>query len=157
MCPGNQPAMQNTATALAMRMMRTIQAKISSPLMAATSYHRLWLREFPRAVQDLRPGAIKAHHVIPAGHGRQAIGNFPVATAELDGDRTVLTFLGGDIVERVRVIRVLLEIAVGVIDADRPEAVDGDIPDVQPVHCVAVILRRKDVEVLRFLVGISAP
>src|SRR5258706_15626064 len=34
MCPGSQPAMQNTATTLATRMIRTIQAKISSPLIA---------------------------------------------------------------------------------------------------------------------------
>jgi hypothetical protein len=34
MCPGSQPAMQNTATTLATRMIKTIQAKISSPLIA---------------------------------------------------------------------------------------------------------------------------
>src|SRR5258706_14226936 len=36
MCPGSQPAMQNTAITLATRMKRTIQAKMSRPDMEKT-------------------------------------------------------------------------------------------------------------------------
>src|SRR6266550_1386057 len=48
MCPGSQPAMQNTPIALATRMMRTIQAKISRPLIASPpkwpAYASAWRR-----------------------------------------------------------------------------------------------------------------
>src|SRR3954462_6128539 len=131
MCPGSQPAMQNTAITLAIRMMSTIQAKISSPDMA-TSTGRLRFREFPLAVQDFVARAIKARRVIPTRHDRQTVRNLAVATAELDSDRTIRIFLRGDVVQRVSFVGVLLEVAVGVVEADRPEAVDRHILDVEP-------------------------
>jgi hypothetical protein len=47
-----------------------------------------------------------------------------------------------DIVERIGVERVLLIVAVGIVDADRPEAVDRDILDVELVDRLAIILGR---------------
>src|SRR5205807_3844969 len=114
-------------------------------------------RKLPRTVEDFGARAIEAHHVIPARHGRQTIGNFAVATAELDRNGAVRALFGGDVVERIRIKRILLEIAGRVIDADGPEAVDRNVPDVQPVDGAAVVLLREDIEVLRFLVGIAAP
>jgi hypothetical protein len=70
---------------------------------------------------------IEPHHIVPAVHDRQAIWNFAVAPAKLDGDRAVVVFLRRDVVECVGVEIVGLEIAVGVVEADRPEAVDGHI------------------------------
>jgi hypothetical protein len=49
--------------------------------------------------------------------------NFAVATAELNGDRAVCLLFRGDVVERVSIERVLLEVAFCVVDADRPEGV----------------------------------
>jgi hypothetical protein len=61
--------------------------------------------------------------VIPALHDGQAVGNLALAAAELDGDRTVLAFLRRNVVQRVGVELVGLVVALGVLDADRPEAV----------------------------------
>jgi hypothetical protein len=69
------------------------------------------LGESPGAVQNLGAGPIEAHHIIPALHNRQAIGNCTVAAAELDGDRTVLAFPRGDIVNGIGVKFVGLVIA----------------------------------------------
>ena len=57
------------------------------------SIHRLCLREFPCAVQYLDSRAIAPHDVVPARHGRKATGNFPIATAELNGDCAVSALL----------------------------------------------------------------
>src|SRR5882672_7276543 len=157
MCPGSQPAMQNTAIALATRMMRTIQAKISSPLMIATSCHGLWLREFPFAIQDFGARAVEPDGVIPALCGRQTVRHLAVASAELDRDRAVAALLGCEVIERVGVKRVLLVVARGVVDTDRPEGVDRYVVDVQPVDCVTVVVGGRDVEIGRVLVGIAAP
>ena len=70
-----------------------------------------------------------------------------VAAAELNGDRPVGVCLRGDIVERIGVSRVGLEIALGVVDADRPEAVDRNVLDVEPVDRIAVVFGRDDVEI----------
>ena len=56
------------------------------------SQHGLGLRECPFAIQDFGARAIEAHHVVPASHDRQAVRNFAVAAAELDGDRAVGVF-----------------------------------------------------------------
>jgi hypothetical protein len=41
----------------------------------ASSIHWLRLREFPCAVQDFGARAIEPHHLVPALHDRQAVGN----------------------------------------------------------------------------------
>ena len=126
-------------------------------LRVAGSVHRLRLREFPCAVQDFGARPIEPHHVVPALHDRQAIWNFAVAAAELDGDRAVVAFLRRDVVERIGVEIVWLEIALGVVEADRPEAIDGHILDVELVDRRAVVLAWRDVEINGVLIGIEAP
>ena len=83
---------------------------------ARGSIHRLGLRELPRAVQDFRTRAVEPHRVVPAIHDRQAVRNFAVAAAELDRNRAVRALLRGDVVERIGIEVVLLEIAVGVVN-----------------------------------------
>src|SRR5258707_14568643 len=97
MCPGSQPSRQNTKTSTAIRIIRTIQAKMSNPDMAPST-SRLRLREFPLAVQDFGARPVEPHGVIPAAHDRQAVGQLAVATAKLDGDRAVAAFFRGQIV-----------------------------------------------------------
>src|SRR6478736_4006949 len=82
------------------------------------SIHRLRLWEFPRAVQDFGARTIEPHYVIPTRHSRQAVDDLAVAAAELDGHRTVGPFFCGNVVECVSVERVLLEVALCVVDAD---------------------------------------
>src|SRR6478752_2247324 len=148
--------MQNTAITLAIRMMSTIQAKMSNPDMA-TSTGRLRFREFPTTVQDFGARPVEPHGVIPALHDRQAVGQLAVAAAKLDGDRAVGAFLRGDIVDRVGVVRVFLVIALLIVKADGPEAVDWHVLDVELVDRVAIVPLGRDVEVDRVLVRVAAP
>ena len=124
---------------------------------ARFSIHPLRLREGPRPVQNFRARSIEAHQIVPVGRRRQTIFNLAVAAAELDRDRAVLVRLRGDVVERVGVERVRLEIAFGVIDADRPEAVDGHVLDIELVDRLAVVPGGGDVEIERVLLRIAAP
>jgi hypothetical protein len=122
------------------------------------SIHGLRLRQCPCSVQNFGARTIEAYHIIPAGHSRQAVGDFAVAAAELDGDRTVRAFLCCEIVDRVRVALVLLKAAPGVVDGDRPEAVNRHVAiDSEFVNRLAVVPARVDVEIFCFGVGISAP
>ncbi len=91
------------------------------------SIHGLSRGKGPPAVQDFGARTIEAHCVVPALHDRQTVGNLVVAAAELDRDRAIATFLRSEVVERLRVVLVSLEVALGVIDAHRPECVDGYI------------------------------
>ena len=121
------------------------------------SIGRFRFREGPTAIQNLGAWPIEPHQIVPARRRRQAIVDLAVAAAELNGNRPVSVCLRGDIVERIRVLRVGLEIAFGVIDADRPEAVDRHILDVEPVDRTAVVFDRNDVEIERVLLRIAAP
>src|SRR5580704_9906047 len=123
----------------------------------SSSRHRLRLRKCPFAAHDLRPRSIEAHRIVPARHDRQAVRNFAVATAELDRDRAIVAFLRRDIVERIGVVLVLLVEAGGVVDADRPETVDRHVLDREPIDRLAVVARRRDVEIDRRLVGVATP
>jgi hypothetical protein len=49
-----------------------------------------------------------------------------------------------------------LEIAFGVVDADRPEAVDRNVLDLEFVDGLAVVLFGRDAEISRILVRIAA-
>src|SRR5467141_1440091 len=82
------------------------------------STHRLRVGESPCAIENFGSRAKEAHRVVPALHDRQAIGNFAVAAAELDGNRPVRSPFRGDIVHRIGVVVVRLEIALGVVDGD---------------------------------------
>lgn len=84
------------------------------------SADRLGLREFPFAAENLRPWPIKPHGVIPPFRDGQAVRNFAVASAELNGDRAIRIFLPGDAIQRIGVVRILLEVSLRVVDADRP-------------------------------------
>ena len=102
----------------------------------------LRLRQLPRAVQELGAGTVEPECVVPALRDRQAIRDLAVAAAELDVDRAVSALLAGDAVDRIGVVFVLLEEALVVIDADRPERVDGDVLDPELVDRLAVVLGR---------------
>ena len=125
--------------------------------MPLTIFARAAPRERPSAVQDLGARTVEAHRVVPALHDRQAVGDLAVAAAELDGDRAVRALLRRDVVDRVGVVLVRLEVALGVVDADRPEAVDRHVLDVELVDRRAVVLGRRDVEIDGILVRIAAP
>jgi hypothetical protein len=58
----------------------------------------------------------------------------------LDGDRAVLPFLRREVVKRIGVVRIRLKVAFGVVDGNRPKAVDRYVFDVELVFSLAVIL-----------------
>src|SRR5690606_7237426 len=76
-----------------------------------------------------------------ARHDGNAVRHALVA-AELDRHRTVRVRSGGDVVYGVGVAGVLFEVAVLVVDTDRPEAVHRHVLDRQPVYRLAVVLLR---------------
>src|ERR1700722_11073405 len=100
-CPGREPAMQNTPIALAIRTMRTIQAKMSRPDISVPSTGRLRFGKLPFAVQDFRSRTIEPHRVVPAFCDRQTVRHLAVAAAELNGDDAVTAFSRRQIVERI--------------------------------------------------------
>ncbi len=111
--------------------------------------------EGPGAVEDLGSWPVQAHGVVPAVHDRQAVRAVVAAATEVHRDRTVVVGCGGDVVDAVGVAVVGLEVAVGVVDRDRPEPVDGYVADGD-----LVLAGRKagiDVDVERFLFGQAAP
>src|SRR5215471_20122555 len=90
--------------------------------------------ERPGAVEDFRPRSVEPNDVVPAVCNREAVRPVVTATAEVDGDRAVPVRCGGDVVDTVGVSIVPLEEASGVVDRDRPEAVNGHVS-----HCELVI------------------
>src|SRR5216684_3504692 len=118
---------------------------------------RLRLRELPLAALDFGTRAIEPDGVVPALHDRQAIRTLAVATAELNSDRTVGAFMAGDAIDRVGLVWVVLVIALGIVEADGPEPVDGNVLHVELVDGRAIVLRRRDIEIDRILVGIATP
>src|SRR6266404_9524102 len=121
------------------------------------STHRLRLGEFPCAIEDFRSRAKEAHRVVPALYDRQAIRNFAVATAELDGDRAVRALFRGDVIYGIGVVLVRLKVALGIVDTDRPKAADGHVLNGELVYGGAVIPGRRDREVESILLGSTAP
>jgi hypothetical protein len=121
------------------------------------SVHAMRLRKGPGALENLGARTIEAHRVVPARLDRQTVEHVAVAAAELDRDRAIGAFLRRDVVERVRIIRVFLKVPIGIVDADRLEAIDGDILDAEAIDGSAVILGRSDVEIRRILIGIATP
>src|SRR5262249_36018681 len=80
-----------------------------------------------------------------------------VASAKLNSDRAVAVLLRGDVVERIGVVFVLLEVAFGIVNRDRPEAVHRYVLYRQFVNRLAVIPGRRYGEVGRILLRIAAP
>src|ERR1700741_2552598 len=117
----------------------------------------LCLGEFPCASQDFRLRAEQTHGVVPTLRDREAIWSLAVAAPELDVNRTIGTFLCGEAVQRVGLIGVRLEIALAVVNRDRPETIDRDILDRQPVNGFTIIARRRDRQINGILFGIAAP
>jgi len=59
-----------------------VSAKLEHPTeLRSATFCRLRLWELPCAVQNLRAWPIEPHHVVPAGHHRQAIGNLAIASS----------------------------------------------------------------------------
>ncbi len=84
-------------------------------------------------------GTVLPHSLVPTGRRYQAVGCVFGATAELDRVRPVSCRRRREAVDRVRVEVVLLEVALRVVDADRPEAVHRHGLDRQLVHRLAVV------------------
>src|SRR5258707_14292912 len=82
------------------------------------STHRLQVGESPCAIENFGSRAKEAHRVVPALHDRQAIGNFAVAAAELDGAGAVRALFRGDIIHAIGLELVRFQIALGVVDGD---------------------------------------
>jgi hypothetical protein len=80
--------------------------------------------EDPGSVEHLWSRLVEADGVVPAFHDREQVRPFIVA-AEVDGDRAVVVLGRGEVVDAVGVAVVRLEVAVCVVDGDRPEAVYG--------------------------------
>src|SRR5258708_8466971 len=104
-----------------------------------SSTRRLRLRESPCAVEDFGSRAKQANRVVPALRDRQAIGNFAVSAAELDGNCAVRALFRGDAVHRIEIGRVRLEVTLAVVDGERPETVYRHLPHPQLVDGAAVI------------------
>lgn len=104
------------------------------------------LRKYPSTVENLRTRPIEPNQVIPTWCDRQAVRGFTI-TAELDGHGTVGISLGRDTVDRIGVKWVLFEVAVGVIDGDRPEAIYRYILDGEPMYGLSVIFLWRDIQI----------
>ncbi|AKK29208.1 hypothetical protein AB431_23895 [Mycobacterium sp. EPa45] len=68
-------------------------------------------------------------------------------TTEIDADLVVGRLSGGDVVDRIRILRIRCEISVTVINRDRPEPVDGNVSEGEPIVDTAVVVRWDDIEV----------
>src|ERR1700746_3282362 len=121
------------------------------------STHRLRLGESPCAVEDFTSWEKESHCVVPPLCDRQAICDLAVAPAKLDGHGAIWALFPRDTVHRIDIIRVRLEVALAVVDGERPEAVDRDIPDRQLVHSFTVAPHRRDRQIQGVLLGITAP
>ena len=82
------------------------------------SIQGLSLGEGPGAIQYLGTWAIETNQIIPAGRRRQTIIHLAVTATELDRERAVCVRLRRKVVECIGVLRVWLEIAFIVVDAD---------------------------------------
>src|SRR5688500_18968296 len=122
---------------------------------ASADRHRFG--KFPAAVQDFGARPVEPHGVVPAPGYRDAVGHLAIAASELDRNGAVRSLLAGDAVHRVRIQRVLLEVTLRVVDTHRPECLHRHVADVEPVHRGPLIPGRRDIEVLRVRIGISAP
>src|SRR6266850_4389110 len=114
-------------------------------------------REFPLAIENFSARAKEAHRVIPPLHDREAIGNFAIAAAKLDGDRTIRTFDRCVAIDGIGTVLVRFNITLTVVDGERPETVDGHASHDQLVNGRSVIPLRRDGEIERVLLGSATP
>src|SRR5262249_55019641 len=98
-------------------------------------------REPPRALQNLLARPIEPDRVVPALPDGPVVDLAWIA-AEMDGHASIGVPGGRGAVDRVGSPVVLLEEALLVVDADRPEGVDGNLADTQRVGDRAVVLLR---------------
>jgi hypothetical protein len=75
--------------------------------------------------------------------------------AELHRDPTVRASLRGDVVQVTGVVGVRLKITLCIVEADRPEGVDGNLFDVEPLESLAAVPARRDIRVCRL--GFARP
>lgn len=78
-------------------------------------------RKFPTAVENSRARAKEAHGVIPPLHDRETIGDFAIAPAKLDGDRTIRAFRRSVAIHRIDAELVRFHITLTVVDGDNPD------------------------------------
>src|SRR5258708_40037898 len=113
------------------------------------------VRELLCEVGDVGRWAKEARGVVRAINEGQAIGNFAIAPAELDVDGAIRALFRGDAIYGIGVVSVRFQIAFGVVDDDRPEAVDGHFSDGELVDGRAIIASWRDREVKRVLFRIA--
>src|SRR6516164_7067555 len=94
------------------------RARVGESEHSPLSTHRLCLWKYPGAIEDFWLRAKEAHRVVPVLHDWQAIGNFAVAPAELNGDRAVHALFRGEVIHGIGVELVRFQIALGVVDGD---------------------------------------
>jgi len=121
-----------------------------------TLFHWLGRRELLAAIHNFLARPIEADRIVPALHDRQEVWLFGVA-AEVDGHAAVLVFLTGDIVHRIGLLLVLLEIAFPVIKTDRPESVHRHIFHLERVSGLAIIMLRRDARIHGIFLRIATP
>jgi hypothetical protein len=107
--------------------------------------------------QDFGARAVHANGCVPAGCEGDAVRDLAVAAAELYSDGFIGIFLCGNVVDGVGIVGVGREIALGIVDTDEPEAVDGDVFDDESVDLLAVIVGDVHVDILGFLIWIAFP
>src|SRR5258705_13604495 len=81
-------------------------------------------RKFPPAIKNFWARAKETHRVIPSAHDREAIGNFAIAAAKLDGDRTIRAFYRCVGIDGIGAVVVRFNITFTVVNGERPETVD---------------------------------
>lgn len=88
---------------------------------------RALLLAIPTSIKYFLTWAVEADRVVPTFYDWQAVRLRLLTTAKLDDDGTGRVGLCRQIVERIVAKCILLEIALVVVNADRPEAIDRDI------------------------------
>ncbi len=136
---------------------RTLKQKATWRCFLLLSDH-LSFGELPASFQDFLARSVHPCGVVPALDDGQAVRDLAVASAELDSHRTIRVLLGRDVIDRVGVVVVLLEEALGVVQADRPERIHRNVAwHRQFVDGLAIVLFWREAGVARVLVRIAAP
>src|SRR3954467_4777835 len=121
------------------------------------SADRCGLGKGPCSAQNRSARPVETNQIVPTGRDRDAVRRPAVTPAELHVDCTVGVLLCRKAVHRIAVEAVRLEIALRVVDADRPEPVDGDVARRETMNGRAVVPLRRDADVERIRFGIPAP
>src|SRR3954470_21317632 len=120
--------------------------------------HWLRLGKNETSVENLGARTIETNPVVPTRLDREAIGALPIAAAKLDSHRSVWILPGCNVVQRVGIAIVLVEVSVGAVHADRPEAIDRNVAfDGEPVDCLSIVLCRNTSDIQRVFGSVAAP